>query len=102
MYRFDLQRAEWIDYELANWYTSTHPESFFTTDLVAKRVTPDGRATLFDDRLTERSKNSHATERQITDAQEFAALLRDRFGIDAGNIDVGQIFGRVKGRAPYA
>lgn len=100
VYRFDLNRVEWIDCEVSNWFTSTHPESFFTTDLVVTRVMPEGRATLFDDRLTERTRDGRVTERKVADAAEMAHLLRDRFGIDVGDIDIAGIFGRVKGRAP--
>ncbi|MGF6778371.1 arylamine N-acetyltransferase family protein [Paraburkholderia sp. GAS334] len=99
VYRFDLNRVEWIDYEVSNWYTSTYPESFFTTDLVVTRVVPGGRATLFDDRLTERTKDGDVTERQIADASELADVLRGLFGIDTGDIDPGRVFERVKGRA---
>ncbi|MFC0396936.1 arylamine N-acetyltransferase family protein [Paraburkholderia rhizosphaerae] len=100
LYRFEQQRAEWIDYEVANWYTSTHPESFFTGNLVVCRVVRDGRLTLFNDRLTERSKDGHATERRIGSARELDACLRDAFGIDVGDIDVEAVFRRVEGRAP--
>jgi N-hydroxyarylamine O-acetyltransferase len=100
LYRFDLNRVEWIDYEVSNWFTSTHPDSFFTTDLVVTRVVPEGRATLFDDRLTERTKDGRVTGRKLADADDMARLLRDRFGIDTGDIDIASIFERVKGRAP--
>ncbi|CAB3751543.1 arylamine N-acetyltransferase family protein [Paraburkholderia humisilvae] len=100
LYRFEPQRVEWIDYEVANWYTSTHPESFFTGNLVVCRVVPTGRLTLFNDRLTERSKEGRATERRIGSARELDACLRDAFGIDVGDIDVEAVFQRVEGRAP--
>jgi N-hydroxyarylamine O-acetyltransferase len=94
-YRFDLQRAEWIDYEVSNWYTSTHPESFFTTSLVACRVTPEGRLTLFNDRLTARGIDGEAIERHIESAHELETCLRDTFLIETGDIDVPAIFSRV-------
>ncbi|CAG4913056.1 arylamine N-acetyltransferase family protein [Paraburkholderia saeva] len=99
VYRFDLNRVEWIDYEVSNWYTSTYPASFFTTDLVVTRVVPEGRANLFDDRLTLRTKDGRVTERQIGDASELADTLRGLFGIDTADIDIPAVFGRVKGRA---
>jgi N-hydroxyarylamine O-acetyltransferase len=99
VYRFDLNRVEWIDYEVSNWYTSTFPASFFTTDLVVARVVPEGRVNIFDDRLTLRAKDGRVTERQIGDAIELADLLRGLFGIDTGDIDIPAVFERVKGRA---
>ncbi|WP_109483417.1 arylamine N-acetyltransferase [Paraburkholderia sp. C35] len=95
MYRFDLQRAEWVDYDVSNWYTSTHPDSFFTTSLVVCRVTPEGRLTLFNDRLTARSKDGEAIERHIESAHELETCLRDTFMIQLGDIDVAAIYGRV-------
>ena len=94
-YRFDLQRAEWIDYEVSNWYTSTHPTSFFTTSLVVCRVTPEGRLTLFNDRLTARSIDGEAIERRIESAHELETCLRETFLIELGDIDVGDIYRRV-------
>lgn len=44
LYRFSLKPVEWVDYEVANWYTSRHPDSFFTHDLVVCRILPDARA----------------------------------------------------------
>ncbi len=99
VYRFDLNRVEWIDYEVSNWYTSTYPTSFFTTDLVVTRVVPEGRANLFDDRLTVRTKAGDVTERRIGDASALADVLRGLFGIDTGDIDIAAVFERVKGRA---
>ncbi|TAL97974.1 MAG: arylamine N-acetyltransferase [Paraburkholderia sp.] len=99
VYRFDLNRVEWIDYEVGNWYTSTYPTSLFMTDLVVTRVVPEGRANLLDDRLTLRTKAGHVTERWLGDASELADVLRGLFGIDTGDIDIAAVFERVKGRA---
>src|SRR3546814_1681127 len=35
VYRFDLQPAYRVDYEVSNYYLSTHPDSHFVTRLVA-------------------------------------------------------------------
>ena len=52
MYRFTLEPAERADYESANWFTATHPDSIFTIGLVAERLTPNVRSSLFNRRLT--------------------------------------------------
>lgn len=99
IYRFDLQRAEWIDYEVANWYTSTWPQSIFVNHLMACRVLPQGRLALFNDRLTERSANGETSgEHTVTDAAELAACLHERFGIRLGELDVRRVFERIKGQ----
>ena len=41
LYRFDLQEQYFIDYEVSNWYVSTHPNSRFVTTLIAARLEPD-------------------------------------------------------------
>jgi N-hydroxyarylamine O-acetyltransferase len=100
VYRFDLQRAEWIDYEVSNWYTSTHPDSFFTTSLIVCRVLPHGRLALFNDHLTECGSDGRVNERQIASAQELDACLRDAFGIEIGDIDVPALFARLREQTP--
>jgi len=47
MCRFTLEPAESSDYELSNWYTSTHPRFLLTTNLLAERLTPAARTSLF-------------------------------------------------------
>lgn len=95
LYRFDLQRAESIDYEVMNWYVSTHPDSFFLANLVACRVTPAARRVLFNDLYSERAADGRKDERRLADAQQLDACLREAFGIDLQGIDLAQLFERV-------
>ncbi|AXE94528.1 arylamine N-acetyltransferase family protein [Paraburkholderia sp. 22099] len=97
VYRFDLQPVEWIDYETSNWYTSTAPDSIFASNLIVCRVLPEARLTLLNDLLNERAPDGQiVSERQLASADELAACLRDRFGLNTGGIDIGEIFGRVR------
>ncbi|WP_206995133.1 arylamine N-acetyltransferase family protein [Trinickia mobilis] len=95
VYRFMPQKAEWIDYEVANWYTTAHPESRFTNNLVVSRVLPPGRVTLFNDTLTERAKDGSSTVHKIGSARELERELTERFDIDVAGIDVAGVFERV-------
>lgn len=95
VYRFLPQKAEWIDYEVANWYTTAHPESRFTNNLVVSRVLPPGRVTLFNDTLTERAKDGSSTVHKIRSARELERELMERFDIDLSGIDVANVFERV-------
>ncbi|GAB2888194.1 arylamine N-acetyltransferase [Paraburkholderia jirisanensis] len=99
VYRFDLQRTEPIDYEVMNWYVSTHPDSFFVANLVACRIAPAARRVLFNDLYTERTPDGRKEERRITGALELDACLRDEFGIDARGIDLAELFERVVSRS---
>ncbi|CAM2197661.1 N-hydroxyarylamine O-acetyltransferase [Paraburkholderia kururiensis] len=98
VYRFDLRPAEWIDYEVANWYTSTWPESIFTHNLMVCRVMPHGRATLFNDRLTERASDGRGTDHAIGSAAELGECLHERFGLDIAGMDLDALYARVQGR----
>ncbi len=45
-YAFTLEPQHPVDYEVANYYTSTHPQSAFVTNLTAQRSWPERRAVL--------------------------------------------------------
>jgi N-hydroxyarylamine O-acetyltransferase len=97
VYRFDLQPVEWIDYETSNWYTSTSPDSIFASNLMVCRVLPETRLTLLNDQLNERAANGQiVSERHLASADELAACLRDRFGLNTGDIDIVGLFERVR------
>jgi len=99
VYRFDLQAVEWIDYETSNWYTSTSPDAIFASNLIVCRMLPKTRLILFNDQLNERAANGEIVDlRQLASADELAACLRERFGLDAGEIgiDIGAVFERVR------
>lgn len=66
------------DYELANWYTATHPESHFRHRLIVTRTTPEARHVLAGARLTVRSASGE-TERRFLDADGIEHELAARF-----------------------
>ncbi|MGY6157543.1 arylamine N-acetyltransferase family protein [Paraburkholderia strydomiana] len=100
VYRFDLHPVEWIDYETSNWYTSTSPEAIFANNLIVCRVLDDTRLTLLNDQLNEREADGCIVrEQRLASADELAACLHDRFGLKTGDIDLAEIFDRVRTRA---
>ena len=60
LYRFTLEPAEASDYEVSNRFTSTHPTFLLTTNLLAERLTPEVRLSLFNTRLTRRYPDGSA------------------------------------------
>jgi N-hydroxyarylamine O-acetyltransferase len=101
VYRFESTPAEWVDYEVANWYTSTSPDSFFTDSLIACSLREGCRMTLFNDRYTERDARGNRTlTRMIADAGELVDCLHTRFGIDTSDFDASALYARIAGRAP--
>jgi N-hydroxyarylamine O-acetyltransferase len=67
-------------YEVANWFTSTHPSSHFRHQLVAARTTPDARHALLEARLTIRRPDG-SVERKYLDADGIEHALRETFAL---------------------
>ena len=81
MYRFDLSDALAPDYEIANWYVSTHPGSPFVSLLMVARALPDRRLALMNGNLA--IYGPDGVERRTVETPEaLAALLAEEFGID--------------------
>ncbi|HGL6718529.1 arylamine N-acetyltransferase [Burkholderia contaminans] len=94
-YRFQPKRVEWIDYDAANWFTSTYPESIFLHNLIACRVLPDGRAALRNTTLTIRDAAGVGRTVTFDDAAAWGACLRDTIGIDTTGFDLDALFARL-------
>lgn len=69
-----------VDYELANWFTATHPTSHFRRNLTVARATPQARYALLDGRLTVRTPDGR-TERRFLDADQIERALSDTFAL---------------------
>jgi N-hydroxyarylamine O-acetyltransferase len=94
MYRFTLEPAELADYEVGNWYTSTHPASLFTTHLLAERLTPEVRASLFDTRLTRRYPDGRAEVTDLATPDALARALDEDLAITPP-VDAGTLFAKL-------
>ena len=80
VYRFSLAPELPVDFELANWFTSTNPDYLFSNNLLVERLTSDARHSLFNTRLLMR-KNDSTEERVISDGEELAQVMESIFGI---------------------
>jgi N-hydroxyarylamine O-acetyltransferase len=81
MYRFDLQRQQAIDYEMANHYVTTHANSLFRSVLMAGRAFEGGRHALRNNVLTTYAAGSEAVERRFADASALRESLTETFGL---------------------
>ena len=78
LYRLDDAPAPPVDCVVGNWYTSTHPNSHFTRQLVAARTTAEARYGLRDNRLTVRLADGRTDRRYLT-ADEIDRALAEIF-----------------------
>ncbi len=82
VYRLSGETPEPIDYEVGNWFTSTHPKSKFRQVLMVARTTPEARYALLNNRLTIRPVGGPA-ERHTLGTEELIYALPEVFGLNA-------------------
>jgi N-hydroxyarylamine O-acetyltransferase len=82
LYRFSLQEQETVDYELAHWYTATHPQSLFVGNLVVSRPDGDRRYTLLNNRFTIHHRGGTGERRMLQGAEDLRDTLSRFFGIE--------------------
>lgn len=80
-YRFTLQTYAYADYAEMCRYHQTSPQSHFTRSRICSRAIEEGRITLSDMRFITTSMSDGRQERTLTSEGEYAAILRDQFGI---------------------
>lgn len=81
-YRFAPDPVPAVDFEMANWFSATHPQSRFVLNLTVSRVTPGLRLTLLNTQFTRRAHGRPVEHRILADGGELAAVLCDDFRID--------------------
>lgn len=90
LYRFSLHEQLLPDYEMANWYVSTHPGSRFVNGLMAARPAPGKRCTLLDNELTVHHLDGKSERRVLGSAAELRSVLQEEFHLtlpDAVELD---------------
>jgi N-hydroxyarylamine O-acetyltransferase len=80
-YRFSLQPYTYADYAEMCRYHQTSPQSHFTRARICSRATEEGRITLSELRFITTSAQDGRQERTLTSEEEYAAILREQFGI---------------------
>jgi N-hydroxyarylamine O-acetyltransferase len=75
MYQFTLAAQTRVDFEVANWFTSTHPRSLFTQNLIVCRVVGETRVNLSNSNLSVRHPDGHVERRVLANADELEKLL---------------------------
>ena len=80
-YRFTLRPRVYEDYAEMCLYQQTSPQSHFTRKRICSRATPEGRVSLSDLRLITTVEGGGREERVLADESEYAAALREHFGV---------------------
>ena len=102
LYRFTQEPRVVMDYEVSNWFTSTHPASRFVNNLIAARVEGERRLSLFNAELTVFEADGAAERRVLDGPDEAHAVLTRRFGLAAELHDLEGVWARLPppGRGP--
>ena len=86
--RFDAE------YEICNWFTSTHPQSPYLNNLIAARPgLHKTRLTLFNARFNVRHASGEVERRILQDEADYRRILREEFGIMLSDVDLRAAFG---------
>src|SRR5262245_41034401 len=81
LHRFDLQEQMPADYEMANWFVSTHPDSRFVKNLTAALPAPDRRYALLNREFAVHHRNGPSEHRRLAGPAEVQQVLREVFGL---------------------
>jgi N-hydroxyarylamine O-acetyltransferase len=87
-YSFTTEKVWPADLEAANHWTSTRPDTRFTTLRVASATLPDGFVSLSDRTLTV-NRMSLPEAREIESAEEYRHILAGTFGLELSSEEVG-------------
>jgi len=91
--RFDAE------YEICNWFTSTHPHSPYLNNLIAARPGPNKtRLTLFNTRFNVRHASGEVERRILQDEADYRRILREEFGIMLSDVDLRAALAHVEQR----
>ena len=81
LYSFTLEPCLAVDFEPANHYTATHPDSRFVRTLTAQLPTPEVRYKLRNRELV-LDRGATVTRRVLADDDELLAVLAETFGLN--------------------
>jgi N-hydroxyarylamine O-acetyltransferase len=82
MYQLSLAAEAPSDWEMANWFVSTSPDSIFTTTLIVARPAGEHRYALRNNRFREYRADGTTEQRLIANADELVLVLRNEFKLN--------------------
>jgi N-hydroxyarylamine O-acetyltransferase len=94
LYRFTLHPQLPVDFEYANWFVSTHPDSFFVNNVIAVMPSEGCRYTLFNREFRTRWPDGRVEELRLDDVESVAACLA-RLKIHLPDDEVARLFAQL-------
>jgi N-hydroxyarylamine O-acetyltransferase len=89
IYRVVLLPRVDAEYDICNWFTASHPDSPYRSNLIAARPGPDRtRITLFNSRLNVRYPTGEVERRTLSSISEYRDTLADIFGLSLTDADL--------------
>lgn len=77
------------DYDVANWFTATHPDSLFVNNMIVARPGPDGtRHTFLNGRVNLRLPDGTVKRQDLDDDASIADVLLGTFGLPLAAGDI--------------
>lgn len=99
IYRVVLLPRVDAEYEICNWFTSTHPQSPYLSNLIAARPGPNKtRLTLFNARFNVRHASGEVERRILQDEADYRRVLREEFEIMLSDADLKAALAHVEQR----
>ena len=86
LYRFGEEEHLPVDFEVANWYVSTHPDSHFLKSLMVARALPGVRYALLNGTLTTYRASGEPTRQRLASGADIRALLASTFEINVRDL----------------
>ncbi len=77
MYRFTLDPQSSSDFEMSNWFTSTHPRGGLTRNLMVARLVGDDRVSLFNSTVTIHRPDGEPRRQILADARDLQRVLEE-------------------------
>ncbi len=89
VYRVVLLPRVDAEYEICNWFTASHPDSPYRSNLIAARPGPNRtRITLFNARLNVRHATGEVERRTLAERSEYRDVLANAFGLALSDADL--------------
>jgi len=85
-----LDEDNWVDFEVANHWTATHPASPFVSRLMLRAMIPGGRITLMNRDVTVR-RDGTTDKYRLADRAELRRLVQTHFGFDCPELETMRV-----------